>query len=58
MFNCIISFIKDAEYKLFLKKNVFPYAWLNHFKKLNINQTLSKEDFYNDMTKDHVSDEE
>ena len=53
-----LKYENDEMFKMLLKKGVFPYAWFDNLNKLTRKNILSKEDFYNDLTKEHISDEE
>lgn len=52
------GFTKDMEFKMLLKKRVFPYAWLDDLNKLYETKVVSKDDFYNDLGKESISNEE
>ena len=53
-----LQYKNDKVFKMLLKKGVFPYAWFDNLNKLKRKKILSKEDFHNDLTKEHISDEE
>ena len=43
---------------MLLKKGVYPYDWMDDLIKLNTTKVLSKDNFYNNLTKEHTPDEE
>lgn len=51
-------FIEMPKFKLIRQKGVFPYKYLNDHTKLNDICLPEKKDFYNDLTEEHINDEE
>jgi len=37
---------------------MYPYDWMDDLNKLNTTKVLSKDDFFNNLTKEHLPDEE
>jgi len=46
-----LKYENDDIFKILLKKGVFPYAWFDNLVKLGRKKLLSKEYFFNDLTK-------
>lgn len=46
------------EFKYIRQKGVFPYGYIDNFLKLNENTLPEKEQFYNDLTYENISNEE
>ncbi len=53
-----LKYKNDKIFKTLLKKDVFPYAWFDNLVKLKRKKMLSKEYFFNDLTKEHISGDE
>lgn len=51
-------FQNDEEFNYIRQKGVFPYKHVDDYLKLNENILPNKEQFYNDLTDEHISDEE
>ena len=46
----------DQEFALLLRKGVFPYAWMDCPEKLNETALPPKEDFFNDLEQEDISE--
>lgn len=51
-------FTENDEFNYIRQKGVFPYKYVDDFAKLNETELPSKEQFYNDLTEEYISDEE
>jgi len=51
-------FPRSSEYKLLLQKGIFPYNYISSLDVLSETTLPPKNEFYNDLTRSHVSDEE
>ncbi|CAH1109243.1 unnamed protein product [Psylliodes chrysocephalus] len=49
--------LNEENFKLLTKKGVFPYDYISNLNKLNDTQLPSKEQFYNRLCDEHISDE-
>jgi hypothetical protein len=52
------EFPKDEEFKLLLRKGVYPYDYMDNFEKLQETSLPPQEDFYNRLTDSNISDED
>jgi hypothetical protein len=43
---------------LLMRKNAYPYTWVSGPSKFTEQKLPSKEDFFNDLNKEHISDED
>lgn len=58
-FKCMSDCFQNPEVlSLLLRKGVFPYDYVNNIDKLEELQLPSQEDFYNKLSKEHISDED
>ena len=48
---------EDA-FEMLTRKGVYPYRYMDSLEKFNMKQLPSKADFYNDLTKKHITDED
>jgi len=52
------SFPDDNQFKLILRKGVFPYDYFTSLDILNQTELLKKEDFYSKLKGEHISDDD
>ena len=50
--------VKHQDFKLLLRKGVFPYNYINNFKVFEETKLPCKEAFYDDLRKEHITDED
>ena len=50
-------FKKDKYINLMVKKGVYPYDYMDSFEKFNDSKLPSKEEFYSQLSDEHISDE-
>lgn len=48
----------EEQFSLLLRKGVYPYRFMDKEEKFEMNCLPSKTDFYNDLTKSHISDDD
>ena len=46
------------EFSLLLRKCVYPYEYMDSWKKFDETSVLDKEAFYNELNKEHITDED
>ena len=51
-------FSNDNQFRLVVRKGVFPYDWLDSFDKLQHSELLSKDDFYSTLHDEAISDDD
>ena len=49
---------KDEKFRLMKQKGVYPYDYMSNFDKFNETQLPTKDEFYSQMNKTHITDEE
>ena len=57
-FTFTLEAFQDGQLALMKKKGVYPYDYMDNFKKFKENKLPSKEDFYSLLRDDDISDEE
>ncbi len=50
--------VKPESLDLLKRKGVFPYDFMSDFSKLSVRSLPSKEEFYNQLSDEHISDED
>ena len=50
--------ITDEEFKLLLRKGVYPYEYMNDWEKLKLSKLPSKESFYSHLGQSDITDED
>ena len=50
--------LPEKAFEMLTRKGVYPYAYMDSLDKFKENQLPSKEAFFNDLTKKHISDED
>jgi hypothetical protein len=50
--------VKSESLDLLKRKGVFPYDFMSDFSKLSVRSLPSKEEFYNQLSDEHISDED
>lgn len=58
MFNDGFSNLTEEQRTLIRKKGIFPYDWFNDAKKLDETKLPAKDDFYSELYKSGISDDE
>jgi hypothetical protein len=48
-------FPKDKQFKMMIRKGVFPYNWFDSKDKLEVTELIPKDDFYNQLKEEHIS---
>ena len=43
---------------LLLRKGVYPYEYMDSWKRFNETELADKESFYNELNKEHITDED
>ena len=51
-------FQNDSQFELVLRKGVFPYSWFDNEDKLNYTGVLNQNDFYDNLNKKSISDDD
>ena len=46
------------KFSLLLRKGVYPYEYMNNWKKFDETSILHKEAFYSELNKEHITDED
>ena len=54
----IRGFKDNEKFKFIRQKGVFPYKYINDYSKLDETKLPSKDEFYNDLIDEHISEEE
>lgn len=49
---------KEKKLKLMKQKGIYPYDYMDSFDKFNNTQLPSKEDFYGELNKEHITDKQ
>ena len=57
-FTFTLEAFQDGQLALMKKKGVYPYDYMDNFKKFKENKLPSKEDFYSLLRDEDISDEE
>ena len=57
-FNKRWSHLPDEAFEMLMRKGVYPYSYMNSFKKFKETKIPKKEDYYNDLTLKHISNED
>ena len=65
VFKCTFKYFKkrwkhlpDEAFEMLMRKGVYPYSYMNSFKKFKETKIPKKEDYYNDLTLKHISKED
>ncbi len=51
-------FPNDKQFKMMIRKGVFPYNWFNDQDKLQFTSLIPKDEFYNQLKEEHISEEQ
>merc|ERR1711947_10404 len=49
---------QEKAFKMLTRKGVYPYSFMDDFQKFEKTELPSRDDFYNDLSKKHISDED
>lgn len=52
------EFPDNEQRSLLLRKCVYPYTWVDSESKFDVNHLPAKEDFYDNLSKSHISDDD